>query len=407
MTLLFKVSTLANPLTSDRELLVNRPGWALMPARPAETEKGQILWVDLLHALGHDLNFTRRERSTSHADVLAFCWLATGAVDDLIVAGANLLPPNSLRELCTLTSALGVRTWLLYDIETCDEREEVERSLALTSVELEAFLEIRRSSGEVEVGEVRAPYPLCPDVHFLGFLDSAETVLGLDDLAVVKRSYEFAKAEMSHRLTTAREVDEESLSRMLHEVTVGTNDMNQITAMVKGAQVAAFICGWHIEVDVPSWTQRGLVAALELHLDDEEWAQLGRLYKCYEAGTLVLSTLGISVEHLSLVLGSDVALDGTTVHYQGRVIHVPIPAQSLLVAQHIFREVARSESDLFLLHGPKETDVNEKFAGTLLKLATRDTGVILRSSNASRKTMDIKRWSYRLGVKVTRLSNED
>jgi hypothetical protein len=407
MTLLFKVSTLADPSTSDRELLVNRPGWALMRARPAETEKGQILWIDLLHALGHDLNFTRRERSTSRADVLAFCWLATGAVRDLIVAGANLLPPTSLRELCTLTSALGVRTWLLYDIETCDEREEAERSLAFTSVELEAFLEIRRGSGGVEVGEVREPFPLCPDIHFLGFLDSAETVLGSDDLAVVRQSYESAKTEMARRMTSASDFDEESLARLLHEVTVGTNDMNQITAMVKGAQVAAFICGWLIEVDIPSWSQRGLVAALEFHLDDEEWAQLGRLYKCYEAATCVLATLGISVEHLSSVLGEHVALDGTTVHYQGRVIQVPLPAQSLLVAQHIFREVARSESDLFLLHGPKETDVNEKFAGTLLKLATRDTGVILRSSNASRKTLDIKRWSYRLGIKVTRLSNED
>lgn len=257
------------------------------------------------------------------------------------------------------------------------------------------------------MGEVREPFPLCPDVHFLGFLDSAETVLGSDDLVVVRKSYECAKTEMARKMTSASDFDEESLARLLHEVTVGTNDMNQITAMVKGAQVAAFICGWHMKVDIPSWIQRGLVSALELHLDDEEWAQLGRLYKCYEAATLVLSTLGISVEHLSSVLGSDVALDGTTVHYQGRVIHVPIPAQSLLVAQHIFREVARSESDLSLLHGPKETDVNEKFAGTLLKLATRDTGVILRSSNASRKTMGIKRWSYRLGVKVTRLSNED
>ena len=407
MTLLFKVSTLADPSTSDRELLVNRPGWALMRARPTETEKGQVLWVDLLHALGHDLNFTRRERSTSHADVLAFCWLATGAVGDLIVAGANLLPPKSLRDLCTLTSALGVRTWLLYDIESCDEREEAEQSLALTPVELEAFLEIRRSSGEVEVGGARTPYPLCPDVHFLGFLDSAEAVLSSKDLAVVRQSYKSAKAEMVCKMTSAIDFDEENLARLLHEVTVGTNDVNQITAMVKGAQVAAFACGWHIEVDILSWSQRGLVAALERHLDDEEWAQLGRLYKCYEAATLVLSTLGISVEHLSSVLGSDVALDGTTVHYQGRVIHVPTPAQSLLVAQHIFREVVRSESKLFLLHGPKETDVNEKFAGTLLKLATRDTGVILRSSNASRKTLDIKRWSYRLGVKLTRPSNED
>lgn len=406
MTLIFKVSTIADPIASDQELLMNRPGWALMRARPAETEKGQILWIDLLHALGHDLNFTRRMRSTAHADELAYCWLATSDVENLIVASANLLPPQSLRELCTLTSSLGVRTWLLYDIESCDEREVSEKSLAFTSVDLDSFLTLRSDCGETQAPITRVPFPLCPDVHFLGFLESSEAVLGAADLDVVTRRYEFAKAEVLLRLTSSNDVDEEGLSRLLHEVTVGTNDINEVTAMVKGAQLAAFMRGWLVDVDVARWAQRGLVAALERHFEYYEWAQLSRLYKCYEAATCALAMLGVSVEDLSGVSALEVALDGTTVLYDGRVINVPRAAQSLLVAQHLFREMARSESELYLLHGPKETDVNEKFAGTLLKLATRDTGVLMRSSHSSRKTLSLKRWSYRLGIKVARLSNE-
>ena len=145
MGTLFKVSTLTDPIASDGELETDRPGWAVMRARPNFKEHGQVLWVDLLAALGHDLDSTERGRASANADVQALCWLAASDIDELVVAGANLLPPSSLRDLCTLTSSQGVRTWLLYDIEVTDEREEAEISLALEVVELERFLEIRGS----------------------------------------------------------------------------------------------------------------------------------------------------------------------------------------------------------------------------------------------------------------------
>ncbi len=405
MGTLFKVSTLANPATSDREIEIARPGWAVMRARPNLREHGQVLWADLLHALGHNLDSSERRRASANADIQALCWLAVGDVEDVIVAGANLLPPASLRDLCALTSSQGVRTWLLYDIEVADEREEAEVSLALESIDLEELLNIRSRGGLAESGRKRPPFPAAPDVHFLGFLDMAREVLKEKDLALVTERFEQGKVQMLIRLDQASEIDEDLLAASLHEITVHTNDLNELTAIIKGAQTAAFIRGWHPRVDIMAWSQRGTVAALARHLEPEEWTQIARLYRPCDAATCALSTLGISVDEVGDILATAVADDGSTVEHHGDVIEVPEPARPLLVAQHLFRDLIGTDSDRFLVHGPKSEEVTSLWAGRLLKVVTRDTGVVLRSHAARRKSREGTTWNQRLGVSITRLAS--
>lgn len=405
MSSLFKVSTLIDGLAADAELTVQRPGWAVMRARPNFKENGQVLWADLLEALGHEVSSSLRGRAGSHSETLAFCWLAAGDVTDLIVAGAHLLPPRSLIDLCTMTTAAGTRTWLLYDIETCDEREEAELNLALTTVSLKRFLEIRRESGELRPAVSARSFPVVPDVHFLGFLDAVGQVLSADDAEVAAQTFRAGRDRMKERLAAANDVSENDLAMHLHEITAHTNDLNQLTALVKGAQTGAFACGWHARVDVRKWAQRGMVAGLSLHLDDADWEKLGHQHRPHEGATCVLSTLGFSVDAMPSVRASDVADDGSTVAKGGTIVDVPVPARHLLIAQHIFRALAGAETDRFLVQGPKEPVINDKWAGRLLRVVTQDTGVVLRGWHASRKTLDGAGWTHRLGVAMTRLAS--
>jgi len=400
---LFKVSTLSDALVADAELTVQRPGWAVMRARPNFKENGQVLWADLLDALGHEVSSSLRGRAGSHSETLAFCWLASGNVTDLIVAGAHLLPPRSLIDLCTMTTAAGTRTWLLYDIETCDEREEAEVNLALTTVSLERFLEIRHESRECQRAVSAHSFPVVPDVHFLGFLDAVDQVLGADDAKVAAQTFRAGRDRMKEWLAAADDVSEHDLAMHLHEITAHTNDINQLTALVKGAQTGAFACGWHARVDVRKWAQRGMVAGLSLHLDDADWEKLSHQHRPHEGATCVLSTLGFSVDAMPSVRATDVADDGSTVAKDGAIVEVPVPARHLLVAQHIFRALAGAETDRFLVQGPKEPAINDKWAGRLLRVVTQDTGVVLRGWHASRKTLDGAGWTHRLGVAMTRL----
>jgi hypothetical protein len=405
VSILFKVSTLADALAADAELTVQRPGWAVMRARPNFKEHGQVLWADLLEALGHEVSSSLRGRAGSRSESLAFCWLAAGAVSDLVVAGAHLHPPRSLIDLCTMTTATGVRTWLLYDIESCDEREEAELNLALTTEPLARFLEVRQSCNEVQRVASAHPFPAVPDVHFLGFLDAVGQVLSQQDAEVASRTFRAGRDHMKERLTGVAETDENGLAMHLHEITAHTNDLNELTALVKGAQTGSFACGWYARVDIPKWAQRGMVAGLSLHLDDSDWERLAHQHRPHEGATCVLSTLGFSVDAMPGVRASEVADDGSSVIKGGVAVEVPAPARHLLVAQHIYRALIGAETDRFLVQGPKEPEINDKWAGRLLRVVTQDTGVVLRGWHASRKGLDGTGWTHRLGVAMTRLAS--
>lgn len=405
MSILFKVSTLEDALAADAELTIQRPGWAVMRARPNFKENGQVLWADLLSAIGHEVSSSFKGRAGSHSEALAFCWLAAGDVTDLIVAGAHLLPPRSLIDLCTMTTATRVRTWLLYDIETCDEREQAESNLALTTEPLGRFLEIRRAYGKVEKPTPARPFPVVPDVHFLGFLDAVGQVLSHDDAVVAGQRFRVGRDRMKERLAEVVSPDEHQLAMLLHEITAHTNDLNELTALVKGAQAGAFASGWFARVDVRKWAQRGMVAGLSLHLDDADWEKLAHQHRPHEGATCVLSTLGFSVDVMPAVRAHDVAHDGSSVVKDGVTIAVPEPARHLLVAQHIYRALVGAKTDRFLVQGPKEPEVTDRWAGRLLRVVTRDTGVVLRGWHASRKTFDGAGWTHRLGVAMTRLAS--
>ena len=404
MSVLFKVSTLGDPSAADKELRIARRGWAVMRARPEIRQNGLVLWADLLGALGHEMTTSIHGRAGRYSRTLVYCWLASGEVDDLVVAGANLLPARALVELCTLTSSLGVRTWLLYDQETCDEREEVELGLGLTGIALTDFLERRRDAGEVQNEAPDKPFPAVPDVHFLGFLDTARSVVRAEDFHLVFECYRHGREQMRSRLQTEAVIDEKLLAQYLHEITAATNDLNEIAALVKGAQAAAFLEGWHARVDINRWAQRGMVAGLSMQLDESAWAKLARLHLPCEAAACVLSTLGLSADVVPDVTASQVADDGSTIDWGEEGIVVPMPATRLLVAQHIFRGLMGTNGDRFLVRGPKEPEVTQKWVGRVLRMVTLDTGVLLRAWNASRISIGRTGWTQRLGVSMSRLA---
>lgn len=405
MSVLFKVSTLADPTAADDEITVAREGWAAMRVRPNFKENGQVLWADLLEALGHESAYSSfRGRAGTHSEALAYAWLAVDPVGDLVVAGANMLPPRSLTELCTLTSSLGVRTWLLYDVEVADEREDAERRLGLREVALAEFLGRRRATPTVSADPSAAPFPVVPDTQFLGFLDISRHVLRPGDFELVSERYADGRDQMRERLRGEPSPDDTAVARHLHEICASTNDVNELCALVKGAQTGAFLEGWYLRVDLIRWAQRGAVAGLSMHLDDGDWTTLGRMHRPTEAALSVLSALGFSVDTITQLRATDVAPDGLSIRRGGKDVSVPTPARRLLVAQHVHRLLVQSGSDRFLVSGPKDPEVNDRWAGRTLRVITRDTGVVLRGWNASRRSIEATGWTGRLGVSITRLS---
>lgn len=57
------------------------------------------------------------------------------------------------------------------------------------------------------------------------------------------------------------------------------------------------------------------------------------------------------------------------------------------------------------LAGPSQPRTNALWVGRLLLTVTRDTGVLLRGWNGSRKSLKSTGWTHRLGLSVTRLAS--
>lgn len=143
---------------------------------------------------------------------------------------------------------------------------------------------------------------------------------------------------------------------------------------------------------------------LGLHLDREDWEKLGTLYRPHEAAACTLSTLGISTEEIPEVETRDIAEDGSWVRWGDRDLPVPEPARQLLVAQLIHRELLPAVGERFVVREHTEPQLGGQWVGRLLRLVTRDTGVVLRDWNASRQSMTRLGWTRRLGVSITRLA---
>jgi hypothetical protein len=107
-----------------------------------------------------------------------------------------------------------------------------------------------------------------------------------------------------------------------------------------------------------------------------------------------------AVDKISEVGSAQVALDGSTVDIGSARHVVPDQARPLLIAQLIFRELACFDTDRFLVNGAKEAEITGKWAGRLLTVITRDTGVVLRGSYSSRRDVRNSRWNHRLGLSV-------
>lgn len=403
MTLLRRVLAIESTDELDAELSQRRTGWAVMHARP-DNRAGQVLFADLLDALGKRAMTSYRGRAANHSESIAFAWLAVGPMKQLIVRGAHLLGAKNLRRLFTLTTACGVTTWLLDELHVNDGRASARDALKTIEASVGDFLSERSRSPVVEPIPVATPTIAVPDVHFLSFLPAARDLLPPEDFDAVLPRYRHALTSTRDWLAEVGDATEEAFAHHLDGLGGSTTDLNELTVLARGAQAGAFVAGWHARVDVNRFAHRGASQDVPIALHAEDWTTLDSLLRPVDAATCVLAALGIAVDDIATLAASDVSDDGAQVATNGTVRAVPAEGQHVLVAQHIHRNLVQPASELFLATGSKDPDVTPKRVGALLHSVARDTGVVLRTRHTSRSVSDRARWTHRLGVSLTRIS---
>ena len=404
MSLVRRICAQTDPSACEAEIAQKRDGWATLLTRPGLSSASQVLWEDVLIAIGHDIPLSTRGRAMNHAMTRALCWLAVSDIDHLVVAGANNLNPTSLADLCTVCSTAEVTVWLVYDTEPSDDREAAIDRLGAVNTPMADLLDARSRATRSQQATTTPEPEVAPDVHFLAFLHTAEASMSQEGFAEARTRFEEGRRAMERELTTIDDVSETSISEALHRVTAGAPRVDHALPMVRGAQAACFRAGWHVQVDVERWVLRGQVAPLATVLTDEQWRSLSRVQRPGDAACCALAILGASIEDMTRLSREHFDAGFESVLIDSRPTPVPPAARQLLQAQDINHALSASWDDPYLTLGTKEPDVTPKWITRVLRRASEDTGIALRARMASWARESNRRWTHRLGISVKALS---
>ena len=105
-----------------------------------------------------------------------------------------------------MVTAAGARTWLVYDIETKDEREDAEVGLGATAVPLEQFITFRQQHTAITGPVDETSFPAPPDVSFLGFIETTINLLPPQDAALIIDRYRAGRDAIRQRLQSMTDI---------------------------------------------------------------------------------------------------------------------------------------------------------------------------------------------------------
>ena len=404
MSAIRRVSAIGRESDIDNELLVDRANWAVLRPRPEARNHGQQLWVDLNIALGHDISIVPRLRSTNGAHSSTMAYLATTKTTDIAISSSNWLTPTALTELAAAITAFGIRLWLIYAIETCDERYDTQLGLTANETTVDEFLAQRHTASIAHHDNGTSTFPEVLDVHFLGFLDIAEELNTPDEFDTIRAVFHRGRVEMHERLRSIEVATEQDLAHALNDITSHSCNLYEITTRVKGAQVGALLSGWHLRVDINSWLMRGISDSVTTRLTDHEWHIIDRLENPALAAIAGLCIAELSATEMLELTESNLASDLSSITINERTYPLPSSARALIESYWAHRQLAISDSDRFLINCVTGEELGPRVVATQTSQISAATGIALRLQRSETATTTNPGWNYRYGVSIERIN---
>ena len=404
MSAIRRVSALGREHDIDNELVLDRSNWAVLRPRPEARDHGQQLWVDLNIALGHDISIVPRLRSTNGAHSSTMAYLASTSTTDIAISSSNWLRPTALTELAAAITAFGIQLWLIYDIETCDERYDTQLGLAATETSVDEFLAHRHASPISNHDDGTSTFPEVLDVHFLGFLDIAKELNSADEFDTICSVFHGGRVEMQERLRSNAATTEPDLAQALHDITGHSSNLHEITTLVKGAQVGALLSGWHLRVDINAWLMRGVSDPITVRLTDRDWHTIERLESPALAAIAGLCIAELSATEMLELTESNLSDDLSSIMIHERTYPIPTRARTLIESYRAHRQLAISESDRFLINCVTGEELGPRVVATQTSQISTATGITLRLQRSETATTTTPGWNYRYGVSIERIN---
>jgi hypothetical protein len=370
-------------------------------ARPGRERTAQVTYTDLLKAMGKKENRSVLYRGANDARTLALIWLAMGPVTDVVLLVAEDLPPGDLNSLACLTTAVGIRLWLIFESEPEIRTAEVLLDLGAQTGAV-GDLPTSVSTGLVPPipDELQASFPKVATAHPIAYLSSARDQLRNEEFARIFETFAYARDCVREQLSIGVH-DSVSFSPIFSSLIGATTDIEELECMAAGALFGALQSGYLLKIDLAQFITRGVGINQAVQLSNKQWATLGQMVRPMDAALCALASLPIANTSLTDLLPTDIAPDGSWVHADGIEIPVPEPARALLLAQLLFYRLS-GETGQLLSHGPKQKKVTENSMRRLLSELAKDSGIHLRlKSNV--KTDPGNHWQQHLGISLQQI----
>jgi hypothetical protein len=305
------------------------------------------LGIDLLMALGKDLQALRRECSLGRSWGWAQLWLCAEHVRHLVVLDADRLPPA----LCTLLGALAAEVrlhlWLVVRTSLISEPLAVlGRRRRWTVRQLLRHLpRLAHHADEVNLDGLRLP-----EDDFLTFRAACRERLGPGEFAQVDAAYRDAFRTTQESCRGAGwDHDRQAVIRQVRVATLPSRSEPETLIRLRAAQAAHFLDGKLVDVVGVPWPAP--VDVPPIGLSRQTAVRLRRVAEPAVACALVLAGIAsLQVKRLVSLMVANLSTDGRELVLDGGRFDIPAHAAGLVRAQLLLCRIvgAGRDSPLFV-----------------------------------------------------------
>lgn len=347
---------------------------------------------------------------------LAAMWLRTHRVRHLYIQHAWTLPLRVVEEVLALLSRTDLTLWLVGDTPFTDAHAEVLALWTAESFTGEEFTAAwtnlpdsgTEGSAALKAALTPASWPQrLPDDDFTTFRAACRDLLTPAQFGVVdayfRRQVVVNRAAIAGMVERG-ELDEERIAAWLADHWESATSMAQYLTFIRAAQVAIFLAGHYLQVDLDQLISTASVMPRRALRTSETWARLHAYPEPHRAAVCALAGAGVSVAAIAQVTVGGCHPDTSAITLaDGEEVTVEPDARVFLTAQWHLRQLQGATDDALLFPTRAGGTLSASSLVQVINDARRELGVAVAPARIGRKPSTGDRWITRWGISIQEL----
>jgi hypothetical protein len=210
---------------------------------------------------------------------------------------------------------------------------------------------------------------------------------------------------MESALAELAPADDVAIADWLHARSASCITGLELFTFLRGAQAAALHRGFLLQFNARRVANRATASTTLASIAPNQWEMIVATQRPDQAAAAVLALAGMPLDRICNCPTTAVAEDGTWIQLGDRVVEVPPPARSIMIAQRIYRlTFPHAMPHLFLVHSrhPLDTEHTPRRVARMVDAVAKQTGIAIRLVRSDPLTAG---WRWRFGFNVVSLQD--